>query len=154
LWVHFGGAIPRGSSVGNVHPSRNFSRTEIGALPLWNRDIETAYSKRKWAELSSLNKAEKDKEDKAWWDRYEAHRQSPKWKALRKKVIERAQGICEGCGHNRATQAHHLTYDRVCDEMLFDLVAVCESCHSKVHRKKPTFTDEAEEDYHEGAPLY
>jgi 5-methylcytosine-specific restriction endonuclease McrA len=70
-----------------------------------------------------------------WWKAYEVHLQSPKWKALRKKVIERANGICEGCGRNKATQAHHLTYERVGDEMLFDLVAVCDECHSKVHQK-------------------
>jgi hypothetical protein len=138
-----------GKRVGNAHPARNFSRPELEALPLWNRELETTYSKRKWAELSFLNKAEKDKEDEAWWNRYEAHLQSPKWKALREKVIERANGICEGCGHNRATQAHHLTYERVGDEMLFDLVAVCESCHSKVHRKKASLSHEAE-DYNDG----
>ncbi len=78
-------------------------------------------------------------------ERYEAHLKTPKWKTLRKRVIERANGICEGCGENKATQAHHLTYERVGDEMLFDLVAVCDACHSKVHKEK----EAPEEEYYE-----
>jgi hypothetical protein len=128
--------IKCGSRVGNYHPTKNYSPTELAALPPWNRDLEAGYSKRKWTEIAALWQAEKDKEDDAWWQRYEAHLQSPKWKALRKKVIERAKGFCEGCGQNKATQAHHLNYDRVGDEMLFDLVAVCEGCHKKVHKEK------------------
>ena len=131
-----------GSRVGNFHSAKNFLHSELEALPLWNRDLETGYSKRKFAEMSSLWQAEKDKEDDAWWHRYEAHLQSPKWKALRKKVIERAKGICEGCGQNKATQAHHLNYERVGNEMLFDLVAVCESCHKKVHKEQTPAEEE------------
>ncbi len=34
---------------------------------------------------------------------------------------------------NRAEDVHHLTYARLYDEMLFDLIAVCRDCHERLH---------------------
>jgi predicted HNH restriction endonuclease len=34
---------------------------------------------------------------------------------------------------NPATLVHHLHYETLFREMLFDLVAVCENCHSQIH---------------------
>jgi hypothetical protein len=31
------------------------------------------------------------------------------------------------------SHVHHLNYQRLGDEMLFDLVALCEGCHQKLH---------------------
>jgi hypothetical protein len=53
-----------------------------------------------------------------------------------RKVLARAHGLCEGCGERTATQVHHLSYKRVFDEMLFDLVAVCDACHDKLHAEE------------------
>jgi hypothetical protein len=64
---------------------------------------------------------------------YENYLQSPQWKIKRAKVLKRANGTCEGCGENKAVEVHHLTYDRIYNEMLFDLVAVCKSCHDQLH---------------------
>jgi 5-methylcytosine-specific restriction endonuclease McrA len=73
--------------------------------------------------------------DHDWWRRYYAYLETPAWRAKRKKVLARARGICEGCGERQATQAHHVTYARVGQEMLFDLVAMCEDCHHAIHQK-------------------
>ena len=40
--------------------------------------------------------------------------------------------MCEGCGVRRAAQVHHLTYEHVGDELLFELVAVCGQCHDRI----------------------
>lgn len=74
--------------------------------------------------------------DKAWRERYNAHMNSPEWFALRRKVLDRAGGTCEGCGVRKATQVHHLTYARLGREMLFDLVAVCSQCHESIHAEE------------------
>ena len=59
---------------------------------------------------------------------------SPKWQKKRELVFKRAQYLCEGCGRNKATEVHHLNYHHLGDELLFELVAVCDECHSKIHK--------------------
>jgi hypothetical protein len=61
------------------------------------------------------------------------HYSSEKWARLRALVIERAGGLCEGCGVAPATQAHHLHYRTFGNEFLWDLRAVCRACHERVH---------------------
>lgn len=72
-------------------------------------------------------------DDSAFWQAYEKYLASPQWQKKREKVLARASDICEGCGENSATQIHHLSYDHVGDEFLFELVAVCVACHEKLH---------------------
>ena len=67
---------------------------------------------------------------------YELYRRSDTRRAKREKVLRRAKGICEGCHDADATQIHHLTYDHRGDELLFELVALCEACHRKCHPDK------------------
>ena len=57
----------------------------------------------------------------------------PSWETLRQKVLDRCHRRCEGCGEEAATVVHHLTYERLWAEMLFDLVGVCEDCHKSIH---------------------
>jgi hypothetical protein len=73
---------------------------------------------------------------------YESYINSDAWQIVRQKVLKRANWICEGCGTAKATQVHHLTYDRLGNEMLFDLVAVCAACHREIHKDKLEVTHE------------
>lgn len=75
----------------------------------------------------------KAENDRAWWAWYSAYLLTPKWRARRELVMQRARGICEGCGFMAATQVHHRTYDHVGDEFLFELVAICDACHGRLH---------------------
>ena len=74
---------------------------------------------------------------------YNSYLASPEWKQKRKTVLARANGICEACLQEKATQVHHLTYDHLFDELLWELVAVCDGCHRKAH---PHHHDETIED--------
>jgi 5-methylcytosine-specific restriction endonuclease McrA len=65
--------------------------------------------------------------------RYEQHLASPQWAEIRRKVLARAGGICEGCGENPASEIHHLTYAHCGAEFLFELAAVCVWCHRLLH---------------------
>lgn len=58
---------------------------------------------------------------------------SPLWRT-RSREYRRAHPICEvrWCS-NRATQVHHLTYARLGRELPEDLMAVCTTCHKKIH---------------------
>lgn len=68
---------------------------------------------------------------------YYDYRQTPAWDRRRKAILERdghrCQARLDGC-LDRATQAHHLTYDHRGNEPLFDLVAVCRPCHEEITR--------------------
>jgi hypothetical protein len=59
--------------------------------------------------------------------------QTDAWRDKRAKVMRRANWICEGCGVNKASQVHHLTYDHHGNEFLFELVAICTPCHERIH---------------------
>lgn len=53
----------------------------------------------------------------------------------RRKIIDRCNGRCEGCGEAPVAQVHHLTYEHVGDEFLFELVGLCNRCHDRMHGK-------------------
>jgi 5-methylcytosine-specific restriction endonuclease McrA len=86
---------------------------------------------------AKLAEEKRKKENEEWHETYEQYLASGAWKEKRRLVMLRAQGICEGCRTSPATVVHHLTYKRAMREMLFDLVAVCESCHSACHVDEP-----------------
>jgi hypothetical protein len=93
--------------------------------------------------LSSWEAAAKDSADKimnaddsAFWLAYEEYLAGPVWRKKREKVFERASGVCEGCREKPATQVHHLSYEHVGNEFLFELVAVCDDCHEELHNHK------------------
>lgn len=71
--------------------------------------------------------------EREWQLKYEAYRRSPQWQELRRLVFQRAGGLCEGCGKQQAAQVHHLSYEHMGCEFLWELRAVCRSCHRRVH---------------------
>jgi hypothetical protein len=73
---------------------------------------------------------------------YEQYLLSLHWAFKRALVIDRAKGLCEGCGQAVATEVHHVTYPRGCtpgsaewrrQEKLFHLRALCANCHRDLH---------------------
>jgi predicted HNH restriction endonuclease len=61
---------------------------------------------------------------------------------LRQKVLNRSNHVCEGCGDAKATQVHHMNYERWGgNELLIDLLAVCADCHRKLHPKDKDIVD-------------
>lgn len=80
--------------------------------------------------------------------KYEEYLNSKEWLEKRYLVFKRAGTLygfvnifpmnpkCELCGKNEAVHCHHLTYARLYNEFLTDLVAVCEGCHNRCHPEK------------------
>ncbi len=58
---------------------------------------------------------------------------TPRWRDLRDKVLDRARGVCEGCLDAPAKHVHHLTYAHKGAEFAFELLALCEPCHARIH---------------------
>jgi hypothetical protein len=71
--------------------------------------------------------------DEEWWNKYNAYLLTPEWQARRMLVYKRAGDVCEGCRERRATEIHHLTYRHVTNEFCWELVAICDACHTRVH---------------------
>jgi hypothetical protein len=80
-----------------------------------------------------------------WWKAYERYLMSPFWLERRRRVLERARNMCEGCLSRRAVHVHHREYPRdalpgtaawIRAEKLFMLVALCEACHQDLHPLK------------------
>jgi len=59
---------------------------------------------------------------------YQAYLASREWALLKRQVRERSGGKCERCGADQEA-THHLTYERIGEERLEDLQAVCNACH-------------------------
>jgi len=102
-----------------------------------NDEFSKIFHDRK-AEHEKLNQifgVEESRDKEKFFNIYNRHLKSEKWKAIREKVLKRANHICEGCLEEKATQVHHLDYKNVGDELLFQLVAICDVCHDKCHLK-------------------
>jgi 5-methylcytosine-specific restriction endonuclease McrA len=91
--------------------------------------IRWAATQQQWEAEAAAHEAER----RAF---YEAHLRSAKWRAIRQRVLDRAHGMCEGCGIHKADHVHHLTYDHLGNEFLFELVAVCYACHCRIHERE------------------
>lgn len=69
-------------------------------------------------------------------DSYKDYLDSDEWKKLRTRVRRRARGWCERCKVGPRADVHHLTYERLGNERLDDLVAVCRECHEHLHGRR------------------
>lgn len=77
-----------------------------------------------------------DERSAAWRAQYADYLDSQEWSEKRQLVMERAGDLCEGCRQSEAAEVHHLTYENVTREFLFELVAMCADCHDRWHQMK------------------
>lgn len=62
---------------------------------------------------------------------------SSKWKAFKLKLKKDRGSKCEGCGKTGVPlDGHHLTYERLFNELPEDIKLLCRKCHSEIHSKK------------------
>ena len=85
--------------------------------------------------LAERSRQESEQRRTEWFDDYGVYLRSAGWQELRQKVFRRARGLCEGCADRPPTEVHHLTYEHVKSEFLFELVALCEQCHERAHTR-------------------
>lgn len=71
-------------------------------------------------------------------EEYIAYIQSKEWFELRRARLELDIFTCFVCGlspDDCCLQAHHLTYERVGNELMEDLVTLCVRCHAEIHNR-------------------
>ena len=68
---------------------------------------------------------------------YEEYRQSQRWRKLRRAAMLRAKGICEICRRWDGRELAHLTYDRIFNERLEDVLWLCKKCHRELDADDP-----------------
>lgn len=77
---------------------------------------------------------------------YAEYLRSHEWKKLRARILRQRGKRCELCGTGQyatvgcvrtsmpsVLQVHHLTYERVGEELDDDLVVLCRDCHKQLH---------------------
>lgn len=104
--------------------------------PAFDETLQDAWRERQRAyfeERQQAREAERNAQSAEWWRRYNAYLQTTAWRLKRQAVLTRANNWCEGCAQRPAAHVHHTTYDHVFDEFLFELVALCEPCHRRIH---------------------
>jgi len=69
---------------------------------------------------------------------YQTYKASREWAVRREAVRKRANGKCERCLTADMQQVHHLTYARIGEEPLEDLLGVCKPCHEFLSAKTDT----------------
>ncbi|HEY1361789.1 MAG TPA: hypothetical protein VGF60_06055 [Xanthobacteraceae bacterium] len=110
------------------------------ASPAWDDKLQdNFYAARQGDREAIIQKHVRIQRSKSegFWKEYNLYLKTGEWQQKRAKVLQRANGQCEGCGMKPAAEVHHLTYNNVFAEFLFELVAVCDACHSRLHEDDP-----------------
>lgn len=62
-------------------------------------------------------------------EEYAEYLQSDAWKQKRLQRLSIAQFRCSACNNSKAVHVHHLTYERIFNEEMGDLLPLCEDHH-------------------------
>lgn len=132
-----GSALGSGAFSRNEHPNWE-------SYPWWRADLKEEFSVAKQAYWDNLRKQRAEE----FWQRDEARRaafetrraeyaewlqSSPEWKEIRDLVMWRSRQRCEACLSATATVVHHLTYEFGKLPPAWQLKAVCDTCHDRLH---------------------
>lgn len=109
-----------------------------GALPYSKAtqatpSVDLVALERWWDNEQAGWRQRREQQDEMVRQRTERYHMYLQWAERCALVLDRANGICEGCRQRKATQVHHLTYQHAGEEFLWELVAVCRECHERVH---------------------
>lgn len=116
-----------GARVGNALPQAGI---DMSGVMEFEQALADEYVARRDAAAGRIS----ERFDRSkWFASYDRYLASPEWGKRRRQVLARAKGSCEGCGEHPPTEVHHLTYEHVGHEFLFELVALCEACHQRIH---------------------
>jgi 5-methylcytosine-specific restriction endonuclease McrA len=114
------------------------SSQEQKNAPLFDRDLQENVRHAAWEQRKSQREQAESEAGKAWWAWYNGYLVSPLWSRRRNAALRLSGRLCGACGESTATIVHHLTYDHVGAEPLYELVAVCSSCHDQIHSLEDT----------------
>lgn len=58
---------------------------------------------------------------------------SDEWVARKDRYYQTHEMVCSRCGTGQSIHLHHLSYERMGDELNDDLMPLCVGCHDRVH---------------------
>ncbi len=102
-----------------------------GVSKLFNFELIKAYKDK----LQSMYEEYSNRSKSDWRQVYNEYIKTPKWREKRTIILMRDYNTCQGCGQN-ATEVHHLDYAHLGEELNFELIAVCKTCHLRLHKEK------------------
>jgi len=101
--------------------------------PEWDQALRDRYVAGEDERYAALA----DERDEAWREQRDAYADwleaSPEWRSIRARVLRRSGGLCEACLDAPAVQVHHQTYAKGWVPPAWELRAVCQSCHRRLH---------------------
>ena len=104
---------------------------DIRNVPLWNEELRKAGYKAN----AEHHRKESEQRRTEWFKDYNAYLRTPEWREKSRMVRERSP-TCQGCRKQPSEEAHHMHYDNVGQEFLFELIALCRKCHDRFHERK------------------
>lgn len=121
----------------DYQPSHKYKKSDIENLEfkINTGQIKESLPDTNWEEYEVYRRFELNEIQVKRKEKYNEYLKSDEWYRIRQIVLERDKFICQGCLKNRATDVHHKNYDNLFNEVLFDLVSVCRTCHLKIHSK-------------------
>lgn len=89
---------------------------------------------KEWkSHVEKMKHAHWEKQKNKFREWYHNYLTTERWKNIRQLVINRENNVCQGCRKSEIANVHHLNYDWIGYEFLFDLVGLCEPCHRRIH---------------------
>lgn len=67
---------------------------------------------------------------------YDEYINSPGWKEKSRLAKQAVGNRCQVCNSTKSLEAHHRTYENVCEEKEGDITVLCRSCHSNYEKIK------------------
>lgn len=117
---------------GGVWVPKSAVHADLDMIPIFDDTLR----EHRLRQATAVMRAARDAEREQWWDEYDAYLATPEWHHKREKVLHRDRYLCQGCLERQAVHVHHLTYDRLFNELLCDLVSLCVPCHQLCHPYK------------------
>lgn len=116
-----------GRGIGNAIP-----HAQVEVFVEWDQELADKWQAKLEAHLSARRDSlQSDSDD--FQRRRVAHMASAAWSKTRARTLKRDGYLCQGCLSVEASQVHHLTYERLGNELFIDLVSLCRTCHERVH---------------------
>lgn len=67
---------------------------------------------------------------------YADYLKSPEWAQKRQRALRFAGFRCQLCNSPERLNVHHRTYERLGQELMGDLITLCNDCHSIFHQNR------------------
>ena len=77
---------------------------------------------------------------------YDEYINSVEWEEKRQLRLRMDGFRCHKCGSAINLQVHHITYERLGNELMGDLITLCRNCHKRLHDPEPLMVKETPDD--------